>query len=156
MQTAYGFAAIVLMVAEMSAAQSVGPMDPTTPGRPLYQNRVVQKALELAFGISQLGMGRDGLAEAGCSIEYKNGKIYTAHWVNSLHDDRANELKIASDEYTIAILHTHGNRDLPEPGPGDITPTVYIPDFVKSAHALYVTLPRTGTNGGPNHYIKLQ
>jgi len=127
-----------------------GPEDPTNPGKPLSQNPVVQEASDQAFMKTTNGTARGGLAEAGFSVEYKDGKISIANKVDSLHSDKpANELKITTDENTIAILHTHGNNALPTPSPGDRNPNSRIPDFVRSQSALYVTVPHT------RNYIQL-
>jgi len=69
--------------------------------------------------------------------------------VNSVNGGgKPNELHIKTDDNTIAILHTHGNKALPTPSPGDLKSPV--PNFVRSQRDLYVTVPATTT------YIQLQ
>jgi hypothetical protein len=56
------------------------------------------------------GTARSGLAEAGGTIELKDGKISIAKQVDSVNGDKkANALGIKPDDNTIAIFHTHGN-----------------------------------------------
>jgi hypothetical protein len=131
-----------------------GPEDPTKPGSPLYKNPMVKKASDDAFMTTTNGTARSGLAEAGFSIEYKNGKISIANKVDSVHSDKkGNELTIVTDANTIAILHTHGNGVNATPSmptkdsPGDVASPV--PNFVRSQSALYVTVP------GTTNYIQL-
>jgi RHS repeat-associated protein len=131
-----------------------GPEDPTNPGHPLFENPIVKKASDDAFMTTANGSAREGKAEAGFSIEYKDGKISIAHKVNNVHSDKdAEKLKITSDANTIALLHTHGNKEPATPsmpnekGPGDVSSS--LPNFVRSMSALYVTVP------GTNTYIQL-
>jgi RHS repeat-associated protein len=135
-----------------------GPEDPTNPGHPLSQNSVVKKASDQAFMTTGNGNARSGLAEAGFSIEYKDGKISIANKVDSVNSDKkANGLSITTDADTIAILHTHGNKALPTPSEGDRNPSAQVPDFVRSQRSLYVTVPGSA-HGNPslNDYIQLQ
>jgi RHS repeat-associated protein len=135
-----------------------GPEDPTNPGHPLSQNSVVKKASDQAFMATTNGAARDGLAEAGFSIEYGDGKISIANKVNSVNGDGTpNQLQIKTDANSIAILHIHGNNAQPTPSPGDRNPNTQVPDFVRSRSALYVTVPHSAT-GSPslNQYIQLQ
>jgi len=135
-----------------------GPEDPTNPGHPLSQNAVVKKASDLAFMKTVNGTARSGLAEAGFSIEYKDGKISIGNKVDSVNSDKqANELVITTDANTIAIFHTHGNAALPTPSEGDRNPNTQVPDFVRSQRSLYVTIPNSATGNPPlNAYIQLQ
>jgi RHS repeat-associated protein len=135
-------------------ATKSGPEDPTNPGKPLAQNPIVQKASDGAFESTDNGRARGGLAEAGFSIEYKDGKISIANQTDSVHDSGpANELHIKTDANTIAVLHTHGNNAVPTPSmptknsPGDVASRV--PNFVRSQSSLYVTVP------GTTSYIQL-
>jgi hypothetical protein len=136
-----------------------GPEDPTNPGHPLSQNPVVKKASDEAWQTTTNGTARNGRAEAGGTIEYKDGKIYPANKVNSVNGDpeTANHLQITTDANTIAIYHTHGNSLDPRPSPGDRSPNTQVPDFVRSQRSLYVTIPGTA-HGNPslNDYIQLQ
>jgi hypothetical protein len=135
-----------------------GPEDPTNPGHPLSQNSVVKKASDQAFITTNNGTARGGLAEAGFSIDYSDGKISIANKVNSVNGDGTpNQLQITTDGNTIAILHTHGNNALPTPSAGDRNPNAQVPDFVRSRSALYVTVPHSAI-GSPslNEYIQLQ
>jgi len=119
-----------------------GPEDPTNPGHPLSENSVVKKASDEAWMKTTNGTARSGLAEAGFSIEYKDGKISIANKTDSVNSDKkANGLSITTDANTIAILHTHGNKALPTPSPGDRNPNAQVPDFVRSQRSLYVTVP---------------
>jgi RHS repeat-associated protein len=136
-----------------------GPEDPTNPGKPLSQNPIVKKASDAAFAKTRNGTARGGLAEAGFSAEYKDGKISIANKTDSVNSDKpANGLKIYADGDTIAIVHTHGNGAVPTPSPGDLNPKVQVPDFVRSQRSLYVTLPNSTTADHPatNSYIQLQ
>jgi RHS repeat-associated protein len=136
-----------------------GIEDPTNPGHPLSQNPVVKKASDEAWQKTTNGTARNGRAEAGGTIEYKDGKIFTANKVNSVNDDAqtANHLIIHPDANTIAIYHTHGNSLDPKPSPGDRSPKTQVPDFVRSQRSLYVTIPGSA-HGNPslNDYIQLQ
>ena len=136
-----------------------GPEDPTNPGHPLSQNPVYKKASDDAWQKTTNGTARNGRAEAGGTIEYKDGKIYPANQVNSVNGDAetANHLQITTDANTIAIYHTHGNSLDPRPSPGDRSPNTQVPDFVRSQRSLYVTIPGTA-HGNPslNDYIELQ
>jgi hypothetical protein len=88
------------------------------------------------------GTARLELAEAGFSIQYKDGKLSVANHVNSVHGSgKPNELQIKTDDFTIAIAHTHGNKAKPEPSAFDRTSNR--PNFVRSKLALYVTVPGT-------------
>jgi RHS repeat-associated protein len=129
-----------------------GPEDPTNPGHPLSQNSIVKKASDKAFMQTTNGQAGNGLAEAGFSIEYKDGKLSTANWTSSVNaDGTLNQLSIKTDDNTIAILHTHGNKAIPTPSlpdksrgtPGDVASR--FPNFVRSASHLYVTVPGTTT-----------
>lgn len=68
-------------------------------------------------------------------------------------DGKPNELKIQTDDNTIAVFHTHGNNAVPTPSmptkdsPGDVGSK--FPNFVRSQRALYVTVP------GTTKYIQL-
>jgi hypothetical protein len=135
-----------------------GPEDPTNPGKPLSQNSVVKKGMDEAFMKTTNGTARSGLAEAGGTIELKDGKISIANKVDSVNSDqKANALGIKPDDNTIAIFHTHGNGAQATPSPGDRNPNAQFPDFVRSKSALYVTVPHSAT-GTPslNEYIQLQ
>jgi RHS repeat-associated protein len=136
-----------------------GPEDPTNPGHPLSQNSVVKKASDEAWQTTTNGTARNGRAEAGGTIEYKDGKIFPANKVNSVNGDpeTANHLQITTDANTIAIYHTHGNSLDPRPSPGDRSPNTQVPDFVRSQRSLYVTIPGSA-HGNPslNDYTQLQ
>jgi hypothetical protein len=136
-----------------------GPEDPTNPGHPLSQNSVVKKASDEAWQTTTNGTARNGRAEAGGAIEYKDGKIFPANKVNSVNGDAetANHLQITTDANTIAIYHTHGNSLDPRPSAGDRNPNTQVPDFVRSQRSLYVTIPGSA-HGNPsfNDYILLQ
>jgi RHS repeat-associated protein len=120
-----------------------GPEDPSNPGHPLAQNPIVEKASDQAFMTTNDGRARSGLAEAGFAIEYKDGKVSIANKVDSVNSDKKpGQLDIKTDANTIAILHTHGNKALPTPSPGDLTSR--LPNFVRSQRDLYVTVPNTG------------
>ena len=126
-----------------------GPADPTNPSQPLFKNKDVQKHSDDAFARTTNGKARDGLAEAGFAIDYKNGKISFGPRVDSVTSDKpANGLQIPVDPYTIAVLHTHGDSAIPTPSGGDENSPV--PNFVRSQSALYVTVPHTNT------YIQLE
>jgi hypothetical protein len=143
----------VLSLALASALHSqeyTGPADPTNPSQPLYKNQIVKSAIEKYFSYTNNGQARSVLAEAGCAIEYKDGRIYFDHCLDSVHADTANELHITVDRWTIAVFHTHGMKGNPHPSPGDCDPNSIIPDFVKSVYALSVTVPHT------NQYVVLQ
>jgi hypothetical protein len=59
---------------------------------------VVKKASDEAFMKTVNGTARSGKAEAGFSIEYKDGKISIANKVDSVNSDKkANELSITTD-----------------------------------------------------------
>jgi hypothetical protein len=135
-----------------------GPEDPTNPGHPLSQNSVVKKGMDEAFMKTTNGTARGGLAEAGGTIELKDGKISIANKVDSVNGDgKPNALGIKPDDNTIAIFHTHGNNALPTPSPGDRNPNAQFPDFVRSQRSLYVTIPNSATgNPSLNTYIQLQ
>lgn len=135
-----------------------GPEDPTNPGHPLSQNPAVKKALDEAFMKTTNGTARGGLAEAGFTIEYKDGKISIANKIDSVNGDgKPNALHITPDQDTIAIAHTHGNHADPTPSPGDRNPNTQVPDFVRSQRSLYVTMPHSATgNPSLNAYIQLQ
>ena len=125
-----------------------GPEDPANPGKPLSQNAVVKKASDEAFQKTTNGQARSGLAEAGFAVEYKDGKVSIANKVDSVNESgTANQLHIKTDANTIAVVHTHGNKALSTPSPGDLKSP--IPNFVRSQRELYVTVPGTTT------YIKL-
>jgi len=125
-----------------------GPEDPTNPGKPLYENSAVKRASDDAFMKTVNGTAREGLAEAGFAIEYKNGKVYTDHKVDSVYSDgKPNELHIPTDSHTIAILHTHGNKGVGPPSEGDRQSK--FPNFVRTKSELYVTVP------GTSNYIQL-
>jgi hypothetical protein len=136
-----------------------GPEDPTNPGHPLSQNAVVKKASDEAWQTTTNGTARNGRAEAGGTIEYKDGTISAANKVNSVNGDAetANHLQITTDANTIAIYHTHGNSLDPRPSAGDRSPNTQVPDFVRSQRSLYVTIPGSA-HGNPslNDYIPLQ
>ena len=69
-----------------------GPADPTNPSQPLFKNKDVQKHSDDAFARTTNGKARDGLAEAGFAIDYKNGKISFGPRVDSVTSDKpANE-----------------------------------------------------------------
>jgi hypothetical protein len=88
------------------------------------------------------GTAREGKAEAGFVVEYKDGKISIEQKKDSLHNDTPNELNFTVDKkHTLAIVHTHGNSLDPKPLPGDLKAPV--PNFVRSQHDLYVTVPGT-------------
>jgi len=135
------------------------PEDPTNPGHPLSQNAVVKKASDEAWQTTTNGTARNGRAEAGGTIEYKDGTISAANKVNSVNGDAetANHLRITTDANTIAIYHTHGNSLDPRPSPGDRSPNTQVPDFVRSQRSLYVTIPGSA-HGNPslNDYTQLQ
>ncbi|HYL09951.1 MAG TPA: RHS repeat-associated core domain-containing protein [Candidatus Acidoferrales bacterium] len=135
-----------------------GPEDPTNPGNPLSQNPVVKKASDEAFMKTMNGTARGGLAEAGFSVEYKDGKISIANKVDSVNSDKEpNKLSIKTDANTIATLHTHGNKAAPTPSSGDRNPNVQVPNFVRSQRSLYVTIPHSASGNPPlNGYIQLQ
>lgn len=128
-----------------------GPEDPTNPGHPLFENPTVKKEIDDAFVLTGNGTARRGLAEAGFTVEYKDGKISIGNRANNVHQDdedgKASELFVKTDNNTIAIVHTHGNNALPTPslvnaqGKGDVTSKY--PNFVKSRMDLYVTIPGT-------------
>ncbi len=130
-------------------ASPSGPPDPSNPSKPLYRNKAVQKQSDRAFMRTGDGTERGGLAEAGFAIYFRGGKVVCGPIIDNVHDDgKPNELSIHTDWDAIAILHTHGNRADPKPGPGDYNSPV--PNFVRSASALYVTVP------GTHEYIQLQ
>jgi hypothetical protein len=109
---------------------------------------VVKKASDEAFMKTTNGQARSGLAEAGFAIEYKDGKISVTNNVDSVNESgTANQLHIKTDANTIAILHTHGNKALATPSPGDLKSPV--PNFVRSQREVYVTVP------GTTNYVKL-
>jgi len=115
----------------------------------------VQQASDERFMKTVNGTARGGLAEAGLAIEYSNGKISLAHQVDSVNGDGTpNVLHITTDANTIAILHTHGNNAQATPSPGDRNANTQVPDFVRSQHSLYVTIPHSGTP--LNDYVQLQ
>jgi len=64
-----------------------GPEDPTNPGHPLSQNPAVKKASDEAWQKTMNGTARNGRAEAGGTIEYKDGKIFPANQVNSVNGE---------------------------------------------------------------------
>lgn len=136
-----------------------GPEDPTNPGNPLSQNPVYKEASDQAWQKTMNGTARNGKAEAGGTIDYKDGKLFPANKVDSVNEDpeHANHLQIQTDHYTIAIYHTHGNSLDPKPSPGDRSPNTQVPDFVRSQRSLYVTMPGTA-HGNPslNDYIDLK
>jgi len=136
-----------------------GPEDPTNPGHPLSQNPVYKKASDEAWQTTRNGTAGNGRAEAGGTIEYKDGKLFPANKVNSVNDDpqTANHLHITTDDHTIAIYHVHGNSLDPKPSPGDLSPNTHVPDFVRSQRSLYVTIPGSA-HGNPslNDYTQLQ
>jgi RHS repeat-associated protein len=138
--------------------KKTGPEDPTNPGKPLSDNPIVKKAMDAAFETTTNGTARSGLAEAGGTIELKDGKISIANKVDSVHGDgKPNALSIKADENTIATFHTHGNNALPTPSPGDRNPNAVFPDFVRSQRSLYVTIPNSATGNPPlNAYIQLR
>lgn len=125
-----------------------GPEDPSNPGKPLYQNKLVQKTSDQEFMATSNGTARGGLAEGGFRVEYKDGKLSVDQKHDSVHGDgKPNELHFTTDEYTKAIVHTHGNGALPTPSPGDLKSPV--PNFVRSQRELFVTVP------GTTNYIQL-
>ena len=128
-------------------ASKTGPEDPTNPGKPLYQNSVVKNASNRAWMKTANGTAGGGQAEAGFSIENKDGKISVGPMVMSVNSDVKNKLNIPVDDYTIAVFHTHGNELAPTPGPADWNKT--FPNFIRSQYELLVTVPGTRT------YVKL-
>ena len=123
-----------------------GPTDPTNPSKPLFKNKQFKKESDKLFEKTYNGKAREGLAEAGVAVEYKNGEMSFGKEVDSVNDSgTANELRVPVDADTIAIIHTHGNSALPTPGPGDLDARSRIPNFVRSQSALYVTVPNTKT-----------
>jgi hypothetical protein len=102
--------------------------------------------------MTQNGQAGSGIAKAGFSIEYDaaTGKVSVANWTTSVNaDGTLNQLSIKTDDNSIAILHTHGNKAVATPSlpdksrgtPGDVAPP--LPNFVRSASHLYVTVPGT-------------
>ncbi|MEW6229574.1 MAG: RHS repeat-associated core domain-containing protein [Bacillota bacterium] len=124
------------------------PQDPTNPLRPLYENEQFRSMSDSAFVRTGNGTERGGLAEAGFTVRYFGGNsLYFTPIVDSVHSSGPpNQLSLSIDLWTIAILHTHGNRARSTPGPGDFTG---VPDFVRSASHLYMTIP------GKRQYIEL-
>ena len=66
-------------------ANKFGPEDPTNPGQPLYRNPLVKKAMNEAWTKTANGTARSGLAEAGFTIDYKNGVISIANKRDSVY-----------------------------------------------------------------------
>src|SRR5450755_3233378 len=54
-----------------------------------------------------------GWRKGGFRVEYKDGKLSVDQKHDSVHDGKPNELRFTTDEYTKAIVHTHGNGALP-------------------------------------------
>jgi hypothetical protein len=131
---------------------ATGPVDPTNPSRPLFCNEKVRKEFREAFMKTRNGEARGGLAEAGRSIELNDGEIAFGSWAtteldNGDENERANRMRIARGDSTIAFFHTHGNNARPVPSARDLQGDV--PDFVISRFAVYVTIP------GTNAYVHL-
>ena len=119
-----------------------GPEDPTNPGKPLSENKEVKAASDEAWTKTSNGTAREGKAEAGFVVEYKNGKISIEQKKDSLHNDVPNELSFTVTKgITLAIVHTHGNSMDPKPSSGDLKSPV--PNFVRSLRDRYVTVPGT-------------
>jgi RHS repeat-associated protein len=121
---------------------STGPPDPTNMDKALFCNKRLRKQAGRAFGVTQNGTARSGLAEAGFSIELGSNGLAFGPMVNSVYSDGiANQLGIVTGPGTIAILHTHGNMVLPTPSSGDLNSV--FPNFVVSRYSWYVTVPAT-------------
>jgi hypothetical protein len=125
-----------------------GPVDPTNPSRPLFCNKDVQKQFREAFMKTRNGEERMGLAEAGRSVDFKDGTISFGSWATSAindgeTDERANRMNLLRDDSSIAVFHTHGNNARAVPSAADLKADV--PNFVISRFALYVTIPGTSS-----------
>lgn len=124
----------------MAAASKTGPADPTNPSQPLFKNKIVKRAFATAWMKTVNGTARGGLAEAGFSIQYKDGKISIANLIDTVHSSGPpNIAAIETDAYTIAIAHTHGNNATQTPSPTDMESKK--PNYVASQSGLYVTVP---------------
>jgi hypothetical protein len=125
-----------------------GPADPTDPSRPLFCNKDVQREFGEAFMKTRNGEERNGLAEAGRSIEFDGNALSFGSWATTDIDDgeageRANKMSVSRDDHSIAVFHTHGNKARPVPSDMDLRGDV--PNYVVSRFAVYVTVPGTGT-----------
>lgn len=131
--------------------KGLGPQDPTDPTQPLYKNKAFQKKAALAWEATNNGQGRGGWAEAGFVVQYENGRLTFGQVKTSMHSSGPpNELRFSVDtSVDIAIFHTHGNSAVPTPSPDDRSPTLKVPDFVRSQDALYVVMPHTATGNPP-------
>lgn len=122
-----------------------GPIDPTDPTRPLFKNKVVRDALLHAWVKTVNGSSRNGKAEAGFSIQYKDNHISIANRIDSVNGTGpANELFIQTDIDTIAIAHVHGNNSVQMPSEWDLTQKekqIDYPDYVLTRTGLFVTVP---------------
>jgi RHS repeat-associated protein len=133
---------------------TTGPPDPTNMNKPLFCNSQLRSQASQAFMVTGNGRARDGLAEAGFSINLGANGLSFGTMTDSVHSDGIpNQLDIATFinagplPSTIAILHTHGNGLLATPSPGDLRSR--FPNFVVSLSAWYVTIP------GSSRYTKL-
>jgi RHS repeat-associated protein len=125
-------------------SSKTGPADPTNPTQPLHMNPIVIKAGDEAFMKTMNGTARGGLAEAGFSIQNKPSGITIAYKVDTVHSSGPpNKLALTTDNFTIALYHTHGNKAKAVPSADDMLSSK--PNFVRSQSHLYVTVPNTRT-----------
>ena len=111
--------------------------DPLASARRLACEPLVIRSFVEAWRATLNGTANQGLAETGFSIETYKSTISIQGWTQA----EVNDLRIPTDEYTIAIAHVHGLAADERPAGVDVRSPV--PNFVISQNALYVTVPGT-------------